>query len=122
MKGERSETDGKRDVSMVGRENENIRCFFSRTRALRPRTKFGVDLMKLTKPTYSDDIEAFMMTFERSMDAQEVEHIKWLVLLTPQSTGKAQQAYATLSSKDSKNFTKVKEAVLSIMIGMKTYS
>ena len=52
-----------------------------------------------------------MMTFERSMEAHEIECVKWLVLLTPQLTGKVQQAYAALSSKNSKIFTKVKEAI-----------
>ena len=77
----------------------------------RPRTEFGVDSLKLTKLTLSDDIEAFMTTFERSMEAHEIERVKWPVLLAPQLTGKAQQAYAALSSEDSKNFTKVKEAI-----------
>ena len=52
-----------------------------------------------------------MMTFERSMEAHEIERGKWPVLLGPQLTGKAQQAYAALSSEDSKDFTKVKEAI-----------
>ena len=52
-----------------------------------------------------------MTIFERSMEAHEIEHVKWPVLLTLQLTGKAQQAYAALSSEDSKNFTKVKEAI-----------
>ena len=33
------------------------------------------------------------------------------MLLAPQLTGKTQQAYAALSSEDSKNFVKVKEAI-----------
>ena len=52
-----------------------------------------------------------MTTFERSMEAHEIERGKWPVLLGPQLTGKAQQAYAALSRKDSKDFTKVKEAI-----------
>ena len=76
----------------------------------RPRTEFGIDSPKLTKLTLSDDIEAFMMTFERSMVAHEIGRTKWPVL-APQLTGKAQQAYAALSSEDSKNFVKVKEAI-----------
>ena len=68
-------------------------------------------MLKLTKLTLSDDIEVFMTTFERSMEAHEIEHAKWPVLLASQLTGKAQQAYAALSSKDSKSFTKVKEAI-----------
>ena len=45
------------------------------------------------------------------MEAHEIERTKWLVLLAPQLTGKAQQAYAAFSSEDSKNFVKVKEAI-----------
>ena len=52
-----------------------------------------------------------MMTFERSMEAHEIECGKWPILLGPHLTGKVQQAYAALSSKDSKDFTKVKEAI-----------
>ena len=52
-----------------------------------------------------------MTTFERSMEAHEIERAKWPVLLTSQLIGKAQQAYAALSSGDFKNFAKVKEAI-----------
>ena len=44
----------------------------------------------MTKLTLSDDIEAFMATFERSMEAHEIERAKWPVLLAPQLTGKAE--------------------------------
>ena len=77
----------------------------------RSRTEFGIDFPKLTKLTLLDDIEAFMTTFEKSMEAHEIELTKWPVLLVPQLTGKAQQSYAALSSEDSKNFVKVKEAI-----------
>ena len=52
-----------------------------------------------------------MTTFERLMEAHEIERVKWPVLLASQLTGKVQQAYAALSSEDSKEFTKVKEAI-----------
>ena len=52
-----------------------------------------------------------MMRFERSMEAHKIERGKWPVLLGPQLTGKAQQAYSALSSEDSKDFAKVKEAI-----------
>ena len=38
-----------------------------------PRTKFGIDSLKLTKLTLLDGIEAFMTTFERSMKADKIE-------------------------------------------------
>ena len=52
-----------------------------------------------------------MTMFRRLMEAHKIELVKWPVA-HPQLTGKVQQAYATLSSEDSKNFTKVKEAIL----------
>ena len=45
------------------------------------------------------------------MEAYEITRGKWPVLLAPQLTGKAQQAYAALGSEDSKDFIKVKEAI-----------
>ena len=33
----------------------------------RPRTEFGIDSLELTKLTLSDDIKAFMTTFEGLM-------------------------------------------------------
>ena len=68
----------------------------------RPRTEFAIDSPKLTKLTLSDNIGAFMTTFKRSMEAHKIEQVKLQVLLAPQLTEKAQQAYAALSSEDSK--------------------
>ena len=42
----------------------------------RRRTEFGVDSLKLPKLTLSDDIEAFIMAFERSMEAHKIECTK----------------------------------------------
>ena len=56
----------------------------------RPRHEFRVGSLKLTKLTLLDDIEAFMTTFERPMEAHKIERRKWPVLLGPQLTGKAQ--------------------------------
>ena len=82
---------------------------------LRPKADLGVDLLNLTKLMLSNDIKAFMTTFERSVEAHEITCGKWPVLLASQLTGKTQQAYATLSNEDSKDFTKVKEAIFKHM-------
>ena len=52
--------------------------------------------LRLTKLMDSDDIEAYLTTFERMMGAHEVDCMKWAYLLAPQLTGKAQKAYATM--------------------------
>ena len=67
--------------------------------------------MKLKKLMESDDIEAYLTTFERAAEAHGVEKEKWSVVLAPQLTGKALQAFAALSKDDSKDYEKVKEAI-----------
>ena len=42
----------------------------------RPKTEFGVDLLMLTKLTLSNDTEAFMTIFKRSMKAHKIKLIK----------------------------------------------
>ena len=62
--------------------------------------------------TEDDDIEAYLTTFERLMQAYEVSKDRWSFKLAPQLVGKAQQAYAAMLPDDAKDYTKLKEAVL----------
>ena len=68
--------------------------------------------MKLTKLTESEDIEAFLTTFERMMQVYGVDEACWAYKLAPQLTGKAQQAYAALSAEDAAKYPEVKAAIL----------
>ena len=111
MKEGGKEMHGRRESLKVTRDNGKLVATLAKQEPRRLRTDFGVYSLKLTKLTLSDDIEASMTIFERSVEAHKIEHVKWPVLLAPQLTGKAQQAYAALSSEDSKTFTKVKEAI-----------
>ena len=70
------------------------------------------DSLKLTKLTDGEDIEAFLKTFERLMEAYEVPKEHWAYRLAPQLTGKAQQAYAAVSSDSAKKYEDVKMAIL----------
>ena len=70
------------------------------------------DSLKLTKLTDGEDIEAFLKTFERLMEAYEVPKEHWAYRLAPQLTGKAQQAYAAVSSDSAKKYDDVKTAIL----------
>ena len=63
--------------------------------------------------TESEDVEAFLTAFERAVEAHGVEKAKWAVLLAPQLTGKALQAYAAMGNTDAKEYEKVKEAIFS---------
>ena len=58
---------------------------------------------KLTKLTESEDIEAYLTTFERMMSAHEVDKEKWAFKLAPNLSGKAQLAYAAMDSDDAKD-------------------
>lgn len=65
--------------------------------------------MKLSQ---SDDVEAYLTTFERMMEAYEVDRAHWAFKLSPQLTGKAQQAYAVLSAEDATDYHQLKAAIL----------
>ena len=64
----------------------------------------GPNSLKLAKLAESDDIEAYLTTFERLMAAYEIDASRWAFLLAPQLTGKAQQAYAAMSQSDSSKY------------------
>ena len=68
--------------------------------------------LKLTKLGESDDIEAFLTTFERMMVAYGVDKAQWVYRLAPQLTGKAQQAYAAMPTEEAGRYDDVKAAVL----------
>uniref|UniRef100_A0A1X7TMG4 CCHC-type domain-containing protein n=1 Tax=Amphimedon queenslandica TaxID=400682 RepID=A0A1X7TMG4_AMPQE len=69
------------------------------------------DAVKLTKRTEGEDIEAYLKTFERLMEAYEVPKERWAYRLAPQLTGKAQQAYTAVTS-DSAKYDEVKTTIL----------
>ncbi len=52
--------------------------------------------VKLVPLTVQDDIEAYLVTFERIMEAYKIPKEQWTYYLAPQLTGKAQQAFAAL--------------------------
>ena len=68
--------------------------------------------MKLARLAEKDDIEAYLTTFERVMEAYEVNKARWSFKLALQLTEKAQQAYAALPPDDAKDYSMVKAAIL----------
>ena len=62
--------------------------------------------------TEEDDIVAYLTTFERVMTAYEVKRERWVFKLASNLIGKAQQAYAGLSTEDASDYNKLKEAIL----------
>ena len=68
--------------------------------------------VKVPKLTENDDIVVYMTTFERLMVAYEVKAERWVFKLATNLVGKAQQAYAALTTEDAMSYEKVKEAIL----------
>ena len=69
---------------------------------------------KVVLPRFAEgeDIEAFLTTFERLMSIYHIEERRWVAKLAPQLSGRAQQAYAAMSSDDALVYTEVKKAIL----------
>ena len=78
------------------------------------RTKRTEELrqLTLTKLTPSEDIEAYLSTFERMMEAFKVKKELWAFKLAPQLSGKAQQAFAAMDRTKTSDYTEVKAAIL----------
>lgn len=71
---------------------EALDMMHKRDRPARDRRMItGLEIVKLSKLMESDDIEAYLMTFEQMMVVYEVERSRWAFLLVPQLTGRVQQ-------------------------------
>ena len=67
-------------------------------------TRAGENELRVTKLTDQDDIDAYLTSFEWLMAAYSVPRAKWIFKLARQLTGKAQQAYAALTTEDALNY------------------
>ena len=70
------------------------------------------DVPKLPKLQDSDDIEAYLYTFERHMETYKVERTYWVAQLAPLLRGMAQKAYMAVPRESSNDYQEVKEAIL----------
>ena len=68
--------------------------------------------MVLTNFVEGDDVEAYLTTFERIMTVHRVDRTLWVVHLSPQLAGRAQQAYAALPGETAGDYGEVKKAIL----------
>ena len=71
--------------------------------------ELGIKLVALRD---SNDIEAYLVTFERIMAAHKIERGRWPHYLAPQLSGKAQLAFVALPITDSANYDAIKAAIL----------
>eukprot|EP00731_Ephydatia_muelleri_P033526 Em0031g34a len=68
--------------------------------------------LRVVKLADRDDIESYLTTFERLMSAYNILKDRWIFKLAPQLSGKAQQAYAALTTEDALEYDGVKAAIL----------
>ena len=73
------------------------------------KTKPKVQLPKFSE---GEDIEVFLTSFEKLAISYKWVKSEWAIRLVPQLTGKALEAYSRMSSVDSNDFIKVKQAIL----------
>jgi hypothetical protein len=111
----RREEENEQRVRMMQEQLDMMKNWMDRSSARedeRVRSAGRHEQLKLTKLTESEDIEAYLTTFERMMGVYGVEEDRWAFQLAPLLTGKAQQAYAAVSADEAHNYVRIKEAVL----------
>ena len=96
----------------MARQMEMMRNLVEKSQRDEGINRVGGEQIKLTKLSESDDVEAYLTTFEGMMEAYRVEKSKWAYLLAPQLTGKAQQAYAAMAGEESGDYDSLKDAIL----------
>ena len=109
---ERREREMDARVQEMARQMEMMRNLVEKGQRDEGINRVGGEQIKLTKLSESDDVEAYLTTFERMMEAYRVEKSKWAYLLAPQLTGKAQQAYAAMAGEESGDYDSLKDAIL----------
>lgn len=71
--------------------------------------------------TDSDDVENYLITFERVAVVCQWPTTDWAVRLAPLLTGKARAAYVSMDQEDALEYEQVKEAILEKYINQETY-
>ena len=78
--------------------------------------------IRMPKLKEADDIESFLLAFERQMLTQGPRKNKWVTHLVPLLSGKALKAYTGLSEAAAKDYDTVKDTILKYFnIGITTY-
>ena len=106
----RREQEHERRMEEMQRQLEHYQRLVTEQSISRRRT--DTDSLKLTKLGEGDNIEVYLTTSKRIMEAHEVRRERWSYQLAPQLTGKVQQAYAALPPDEAKNYDAIKTAIL----------
>ena len=82
-------------------------------KTMQDNSQSSVADVRLTRLEERDDIEAYLTTFERTMDAHNINRGSWAYRWAPAlSNRSAQQAFAAMDKDDSNNYHLVKESIL----------
>jgi len=68
--------------------------------------------VKLVPLSAKDDIEVYLINFERIMSAYEIHKNQWPYHLASQLTGKAQLVFAAISLTETRDYDAIKAAIL----------
>lgn len=77
-----------------------------------PQPRVEYKLPGLHRLTGDDDVSCYLSTFERIATAEERPRHEWAKLLEPYLTGKAQQAFHSLSNTEKENYDAVVQVIL----------
>ena len=69
----------------------------------------------------SDNIEHYLLAFERAATTARVKRDVWVVKLVPFLTGKALAAYANMAPEEACNYDPLKETILKRYISEEAY-
>ena len=97
-------------MDMMKEQMESLVQIVRGTQTTSSRTSGGLEV-KLVPLKEKDDIEAYLMTFERIMRAHQIEEERWPQYLAPQLTGKAQLAFAAMPTIDAGSYESIKTAI-----------
>ena len=106
----RRERDMEQRVGEIKEQMEAMVRLVERT--TKGKTNSGEALVKVAKLTDANDIEGYLLTFERQMAAYEIDKSRWLFILAPQLTGRAQKAYMALANDEANDYSSIKQAIL----------
>ena len=111
------EDDNKRWEILFNQQQEQFRLFKEHTeREMEHKDKEleerALRSIRMPKWKEADDIESFLLAFERQMLTQGPPKNKWVTHLVPLLSGKALKAYTGLSEAASKEYGTVKETIL----------
>ena len=110
---ERREEAERAHSEQIREQLQMMRDMFERTASVTATdTTTHHDKVVLPRFAEGEDIEAFLTTFKRLMSIYHIEEGRWVAKLVPQLSGRAQQAYAAMSSDDTLVYTEVKKAIL----------